>query len=108
MASSIIMKVQEFPNEGIYQGESISFSVSREDGLEYPTTGTMDVEIYNKIGAKIDTQEVNLEEDNLSFKVLYLNTAEWTRKNTYNLWARYKDSATNYNNVLVDLELKVK
>lgn len=108
MKANIIMEVQEFTNEGIYPGESIFFTVSREDESEYPTTGTMDVEIYDNLGKKIDTLEVSLEADNLLFKVLYLDTANWTRKKTYNLWARYKDSATNYNNVLVDLELKVK
>lgn len=108
MAENIIMKVTEYDNEDIYPGENISFNVTKEDGTVFPDTGSLDIEIYDHSETKIKTQAVSLEIDKLSFKVKYLDTADWVRGNDYSVWGRYKDSATDYNNVVVDISLKVK
>ena len=109
MANEIIMKVIKYSDEEIYPGESIRFTVTRDPSTtEFPANATLDIEIYDALDNKIDTQEVTLETDNLSFKVKYLNTENWTRKKEYNLWARYKDSGTDDNNVVVHLPLRVQ
>lgn len=108
MADNIIMKVIKYSDEEIYPGESIRFSVTREDGSAFPDGATLDMEIYNAVDTKIDTQTVSLEADKLSFKVAYLDTGNWERKKEYNFWTRYKDDNTSDNNVVAHLMLKVQ
>lgn len=103
-----LMQVTEFKSEKMYPNESISFLISRKDKSMFPITGTLELEVYNETGELIDTKPYLLEVDKLSFKILYTNTNTWIRGAKYTLWARYKDTSTDYNNVVTDIAIVVK
>jgi len=107
MADNIIMKVKKY-DEDIYPGESISFSITKDDGSVFSDTSTFQVEIRNNLGETTATEAVAVSGDKLSFSATYTDTSGWTRAKEYSLWGRLKDSATSYDNVVLDITLDVQ
>lgn len=112
MTDVIIMKTKKYEDEEIYPGESIIFKITREndagDAIVFDDTATMTIEIKDNMKKEIDTMNVDLSADKFSFPVEYINTANWESGKTYHLLGRMKDSASSYNNVVVDITLKIQ
>jgi len=101
-----LLQVTKLQGQIIYPEESISFKVTKKDGSQFSDTATMDVEIRNYKGEKIDTKSFLLSQDKVYFDIAYTDTASWERGKEYTMWCRYLDG--DVNNVVTDITMKVQ
>lgn len=106
MATKLVSS-EKYTSE-IYSNESFFADISRDDALAFDGTHTFDVEIVDVLtNTIIDTEAMSKSGDSLLFEVRYFNTSSWVVGKKYKLLGRLKDTATLYNDVVLEVVFTV-